>query len=173
MSPAEARALTDHFVEALEAEHRSTVEVIGSVPERGRSYRPDALSRSAWELAGHIAYSELWFLDGILQGAFRYDPSAEVRWREAIGSLSDLVVQYTSGFRSRISGLRRLSDSEAAEEVDFLGMFARPRAALIGTSLLHTVHHRGQLAGYLRAAGSRVPPIYGPTAHEREPAAGS
>ncbi|MDQ3419050.1 MAG: DinB family protein [Acidobacteriota bacterium] len=28
----------------------------------------------------------------------------------------------------------------------------------------HTVHHRGQLSAYLRAAGSKVPSIYGPSA---------
>jgi uncharacterized damage-inducible protein DinB len=30
----------------------------------------------------------------------------------------------------------------------------------------HAVHHRGQLAAYLRAAGSKVPAIYGMSADE-------
>jgi uncharacterized damage-inducible protein DinB len=28
-------------------------------------------------------------------------------------------------------------------------------------SLRHTIHHRGQLSGYLRAMGGKVPAIYG------------
>ena len=28
----------------------------------------------------------------------------------------------------------------------------------------HSTHHRGQLAAYLRAMGSKVPPIYGDSA---------
>jgi uncharacterized damage-inducible protein DinB len=30
------------------------------------------------------------------------------------------------------------------------------------------MHHRGQLAAYLRAMGSRVPNIYGPSADDKE-----
>ena len=37
--------------------------------------------------------------------------------------------------------------------------------------LNHLVHHRGQLSVYLRMRDVRVPPIYGPTADDREPAA--
>jgi uncharacterized damage-inducible protein DinB len=32
--------------------------------------------------------------------------------------------------------------------------------------LSHMVHHRGQLAAYLRAAGGKVPAIYGVSADE-------
>ena len=34
----------------------------------------------------------------------------------------------------------------------------------IGFANNHSVHHRGQLAAYLRAMGSKVPNIYGPSA---------
>jgi uncharacterized damage-inducible protein DinB len=35
----------------------------------------------------------------------------------------------------------------------------------------HAVHHRGQLAAYLRPMGSKVPAIYGMSADEPMPAA--
>jgi uncharacterized damage-inducible protein DinB len=38
------------------------------------------------------------------------------------------------------------------------------RAQWIGFANNHSVHHRGQLASYLRAMGSKVPNIYGPSA---------
>ena len=38
------------------------------------------------------------------------------------------------------------------------------RAAWIGFANNHSVHHRGQLSAYLRAMGSKVPDIYGPSA---------
>jgi uncharacterized damage-inducible protein DinB len=34
------------------------------------------------------------------------------------------------------------------------------------TFLLDIIHHRGQLSAYLRAMGSTVPQIYGPSADE-------
>jgi uncharacterized damage-inducible protein DinB len=39
-----------------------------------------------------------------------------------------------------------------------------PRAQFIGFANNHSMHHRGQLAAYLRAMGSKVPNIYGPSA---------
>ena len=41
----------------------------------------------------------------------------------------------------------------------------------VGFANNHSVHHRGQLAAYLRAMGSKVPNIYGPSA-DAEPASG-
>jgi uncharacterized damage-inducible protein DinB len=41
-----------------------------------------------------------------------------------------------------------------------------PNAAYIGFAQNHSVHHRGQLAAYLRAMGGKVPSIYGGSADE-------
>jgi uncharacterized damage-inducible protein DinB len=51
-----------------------------------------------------------------------------------------------------------------AESLDFFGNFKMTRAQFIGFANNHSVHHRGQLAAYLRAMGSKVPNIYGPSA---------
>ena len=48
--------------------------------------------------------------------------------------------------------------------MDFFGITKMPRANVIGFANNHSVHHRGQLAAYLRAMGSKVPDIYGPSA---------
>ena len=40
------------------------------------SYKPDAKSRTAWELATHLATADIWFLDSILNGAFEWNPDA-------------------------------------------------------------------------------------------------
>jgi len=48
--------------------------------------------------------------------------------------------------------------------VDFFGMMQQPAAWYIGMANNHSTHHRGQLAAYLRAMGSKVPPIYGDSA---------
>ena len=53
--------------------------------------------------------------------------------------------------------------------IDFFGMFKWPRAQWVGFANNHSIHHRGQLAAYLRAMGSKVPNIDGPSA-DAEPA---
>jgi uncharacterized damage-inducible protein DinB len=53
-----------------------------------------------------------------------------------------------------------------AKEVDFFGVVKMPAAALLSVAMNHGVHHRGQLAAYLRPMGSKVPSIYGGSADE-------
>jgi uncharacterized damage-inducible protein DinB len=53
----------------------------------------------------------------------------------------------------------------------FAGMIEREsattaNAAYLGFANNHSLHHRGQLAAYLRAMGSKVPAIYGGSADE-------
>jgi uncharacterized damage-inducible protein DinB len=45
-------------------------------------------------------------------------------------------------------------------------MFKWPVVSYLGFANNHGIHHRGQLAAYLRALGSKVPAIYGGSADE-------
>jgi uncharacterized damage-inducible protein DinB len=45
-------------------------------------------------------------------------------------------------------------------------MMKMPAASFLSFAINHGVHHRGQLAAYLRPMGSRVPSIYGGSADE-------
>ena len=49
--------------------------------------------------------------------------------------------------------------------LDFFGT-ARPASPMAWSFLFDIVHHRGQITTYLRAMGSTVPQVYGPTADE-------
>ena len=46
-------------------------------------------------------------------------------------------------------------------------MMQRPGVTYLGLANNHSVHHRGQLAAYLRAMGSKVPALYGESADEK------
>jgi uncharacterized damage-inducible protein DinB len=152
-----------------EGELPATVRVLSAVRDANRDYRPDPRSRSAWELATHIATSDVWFLDSIEKGVFQFDPE-EARQAEAgFGAVSDVVAFYDDTVPARLARLRALSDEQLAEDVDFFGMMKMPRAAWIGFANNHSVHHRGQLSTHLRAMGCKVPDIYGPSG-DAEPA---
>jgi uncharacterized damage-inducible protein DinB len=45
--------------------------------------------------------------------------------------------------------------------VEFFGVFNLPAAFYLGFLNNHSIHHRGELATYLRPMGSKVPSIYG------------
>ena len=45
--------------------------------------------------------------------------------------------------------------------VGFFGVFNLPAVFYLGFLNNHSIHHRGELATYLRPMGSKVPSIYG------------
>ena len=67
-------------------------------------------------------------------------------------------------FPEKLAALRALPAEKSTEMLDFFGMMKMSRAQFIGFANNHSIHHRGQLAAYLRAMGSKVPNIYGPSA---------
>ena len=80
------------------------------------------------------------------------------------GSVNDVVEFYKKTFPEKLSSLRTMPADKMTDDIDFFGMFKWPRARWVGFANNHSVHHRGQLAAYLRAMGSKVPNIYGPSA---------
>jgi uncharacterized damage-inducible protein DinB len=65
----------------------------------------------------------------------------------------------------KLGQLRGMSDAQLLKEADFFGTKG-PVVAFLVAFNNHHIHHRGQLAAYLRASGSKVPAIYGMSADE-------
>jgi uncharacterized damage-inducible protein DinB len=137
--------------------------VLAAVKDDNRHYRPDPKSRTAWELATHLATADIWFIDSIVQGKFEWNADAKQAGSQ-FTSVSDIVEFYKKTFPEKLAALRRMPADSLAEVLDFFGMMKKPRAQWIGFANNHSIHHRGQLAAYLRAMGSKVPNIYGPSA---------
>lgn len=159
-----AQAVAAAMTALWEGEFPATVRVLAAVHDDGHDYRPHPKSRSAWELATHIATADAWFLECIERGEFQMDREAVAKAEAAFKSAADIVAFYENAIPDRLSRLGKLSGEELAQSLDFFGVMNMSRAAWIGFANNHSVHHRGQLAAYLRAMGSKVPDIYGPSA---------
>ena len=166
MNADNAKFLAEHYARLMEGELPATLKVLGAVKDDNRGYRPDDKSRTAWDLATHIATGDIWFLDSIINGAFVFDPEAAKQAEAQFKSVKDVVAFYEKAFPARIQALRGMSAENLMKEVDFFGMFKAPAVTLLGFANNHGIHHRGQLAAYLRALGSKVPAIYGGSADE-------
>lgn len=166
MNAEQAKFLADHYAGVLEQEAKTTARVLAAVPDTARDYKPDAKSRSAWELATHLATGDVWFLDSVCDGAFHYDPEAEKRMTAAFKTMSDVVDFYNREFPKRVARLRATPPEQLSKVVDFFGVMKAPAATFLSIATNHGVHHRGQLAAYLRPMGSKVPSIYGGSADE-------
>jgi uncharacterized damage-inducible protein DinB len=164
MNADQAKAAGDAMAALWESEFGATSQVLAAVKDDNRNYKPDPKSRSAWELAVHLATADVWFADSIANGKFEWDPEGEKKAAAQFDTVQDVVAFYQQAFPAKLQQLRGLTGDKMAESLDFFGSFKMTRAQFIGFANNHSVHHRGQLAAYLRALGSKVPNIYGPSA---------
>jgi uncharacterized damage-inducible protein DinB len=155
MNPEQATFTAQLFVQGLEREYATTKRVLAAVPEDKKDYRPDADARTAFSLASHIASSEVWFLNGIVKGEFVREGDKK------FGSVAEIVAYYDKEFPAALAKVKALPPDKLAKVIPAFGMFNLPAAAYLAFVNNHSIHHRGQLAVYLRPMGSKVPNIYG------------
>jgi uncharacterized damage-inducible protein DinB len=82
-------------------------------------------------------------------------------------TVAELVDWYDKNFKRAADRIRALTPEQLATSIDFLGAFKLPAVAYLVFFNNHRVHHRGQLATYLRPMGSKCPSIYGDSFDER------
>lgn len=157
-----ARAAADIMTSIGEGEFPATCQVLAAVRDDNRDYKPDAKSRSAWELSAHLATTDVWFLHSIAEGAFVWDPTQHAA--SQFNSVSDIVAFYQRAIPESLQRLRTLDAERLTRDLSFFSAYNWPAVRFIGFFNNHSIHHRGQLAAYLRAMGPKVPNIYGPSA---------
>jgi len=146
------------MLDGLNRELEITKKVIAAIPDDKSDYRCDPHARTAWDLAWHLANTDVQFLNGIAGLKFTMqNPSAE----EKPKTIAELVAWYDSNFKSAAEQVAALSAEQLLTPVDFAGIFNFPAVFYLGFVNNHSIHHRGELATYLRPMGSKVPSIYG------------
>jgi uncharacterized damage-inducible protein DinB len=158
LTPDQAKFLMGVALPTLKNEHQTTRRVIEAIPLDNGDYRPDTVSKTALELAWHIAASEQRFFSGIPVGAFDFSP---IPRPESITNSAAIAAWFDESFSANLEKLEELSGEQLARLIDFRGMFQLPAVGFIQLALNHTIHHRGQLSVYLRPMGGKVPSIYG------------
>jgi uncharacterized damage-inducible protein DinB len=166
MNPEQAKFLAEHYARMMENEIPTTTKVLQAVGKGNGEYKPDPKSRSAIQLARHIAVSDNWFVQSSMEGKFEFDQAASDKAEAALGTAADAAAFYEKAMRDNIARLRATPAQKLATEIDFFGFMKAPAVTFLAMAQNHSVHHRGQLAAYLRAMGSHVPSIYGGSADE-------
>jgi uncharacterized damage-inducible protein DinB len=145
------------MLDGVTREAEITKRVFAAVPETKRDYRPDPHARTAWELAWHLANSDSQFLNAIADLKFNMGGSVPA---DKPTTVAELVDWYDRNIKSGTERVRALSAEQLLTPIEFF-TFNLPAAFYLGFMNNHSVHHRGELATYLRPMGSRVPSIYG------------
>lgn len=162
MKPEDAKTIAEFLVATIEFEMGPTHAVMAAVPADGCTYRPDQLSKNALGLARHIALEDEWILEAVAEGKF--GPHKDESDACGLMTPADAVAYHKKAVTTQLAKIRALSGDDLLRTVDMFGFVQMPAIQFLSLALRHSVHHRGQLSAYLRAAGGKVPGIYGPSA---------
>lgn len=160
MQPDQSNTILQFLVGSAEREHSTTVRVLSAIPADKSDYTPDPRSKTALDLAWHIASSEQFFMSGVINGEF---PKGSVERPESVRMPEDIVAWYREQFAANIAKVKAVSPADSARIVNFFDLFQMPAVGFLQLMINHSVHHRGQLSAYLRPMGAKVPSIYGPS----------
>jgi uncharacterized damage-inducible protein DinB len=158
MTPEQAEFLLGVYLPAIKKEYATTLRVLQAVPTDKGDYRPHKDSRSALELAWHLASADIWFLDGFLAGKFDMEDDT---MPADFSNAADIAATYEDDFPKKLDQVSKLPADFWATPMPFFGIFNYPAVLYLQFMLNHSIHHRGQLSAYLRPMGAKVPNIYG------------
>jgi uncharacterized damage-inducible protein DinB len=160
LTPQAAAGLREFLIGSLTSETAVTRNVIFAITKP--QFKIDEKARPAIEIAQHIVGVEVQFLHEISEGAFKMEP----RYPSLPSEPKALVAWYDAELPGAVQALKNMSPDKLAAVLDFYGAFQFPAVMYVNFAIKHSVHHRGQLATYLRPMGSKVPSIYGGSADE-------
>jgi uncharacterized damage-inducible protein DinB len=156
MSPEFALGYCAMMLDGITREAEITKKVIAAVPDAASSYKPDPKARTAKELAWHLANSDVQFLDGIAGLNFKMESPEHPPQTSA-----EVVAWYDNRIKQGVASIAAMTPEQLLTPVNFYGVFNLPAVLYLGFQSSHSIHHRGELATYLRPMGSKVPSIYG------------
>ena len=161
MTPEIADALRNILLEELELEDALLLKIAEAIPEDQMTWKPEAAK--AWganELAHHCAAAAHFFLS-VFDGTAGA-PSAQLPAPTEKIALLESIRTTQAHFRNRVA---QATPEQLAAPCDFFGT-ETTGIAMLNWHKMHMVHHRGQVALYLRLMGAQVPGTYGPSGDE-------
>lgn len=156
----------------FEYEVNSTRKLLEAVPEKDIHYKPSPISWTMGELAQHIATIYYWYVGTLTQQV--YDVAADTLERGAPEDIKATLALFEKNVvlaRTALEGLtaEKLTENWTMKVGERVVLGPAPRGTVARSFLFnHIYHHRGEMIVYLRATGSKVPGLYGPT-YEQNP----
>ncbi len=144
------------MLDGIAREAEVTKKVIAAVPDAKSDYRPDPNARTAKELAWHIANTDIQFLDGIADMNFSMDAPEQKPQTSA-----EVATWYEENMKRGMVRVAGMTAEQLMTPINFYNVFNLPAVLYLGFLNNHSIHHRGELATYLRPMGAKVPSIYG------------
>src|SRR5713101_4020522 len=125
--------LQNVYLGTLKTESRTTKKILEAVPASKTEYKPDSASRSAIELARHIAAADNRFVETVINGVFDTNPAMIP---ENVKTPAEIASWYEERYAKNFEALGKVSGEQLVKIVDFRGMFQWPavKFAIYGES---------------------------------------
>ena len=157
--PTTGVAAFQHLLDIYAGETNKVISVWREFSNEDLSFRPHARCGTVQDQMRHQMLSERRFFAEFL-GFPEPDPSMILPSEPSVNGFADKLRDLAS---HRLEIIAAKDEMWWLERVRFFDV-ERQRIWIFWRRVLHTAHHRAQLALYLRMLNKSVPPVYGPTA---------
>ena len=161
MTADQAKAIAEVIGQGLQGEWMHTYKAINAVPDARKDYKPETNSRTAWDLAQHIAVCDVGFLHAVAANSFSVFPA-----KCSAKTIPELADWYKHEMPKALEKVLALDGNHLSQTVEAFGM-KLPSVTYLMFCNNHMIHHRGQLTTYLRPMGGKVPAMYGESFDEK------
>jgi uncharacterized damage-inducible protein DinB len=154
-------------------EMANTRRALERVPEDKSGWKPHEKSMTLGRLATHVAELSSWVPTTLESESFDFAPPGAPPFQpKTAASRADLLEMFDKNVAAARAAIAAASDLQLMARWSLLNggktVFSMPRIAVLRSMVMnHMIHHRGQLAVYLRLNDVPVPALYGPSADEQ------
>jgi uncharacterized damage-inducible protein DinB len=156
--PRAALPITQHLLDTYASETNKVAAIWHSFTDADLAFRPHERASTVGDILKHQILSERRFFAEFLGAP---EPPATELLPPTL-SIGAVTARYVRLARARLPTLAAATESWWLEHVPFFDV-QRERIWVFWRRVLHTAHHRTQLAVYLRLMNRQVPPTYGPS----------
>ena len=156
--------LREFFIDRRRAELPAFLRVLKELPADAAEYKPHERNPTAQQI--------VWTLTNELKACVDVVTENRAEWKPLPPPpIPEMVRLFEERSNELIDAVSKMDEASWNRTAQFYYngkvVSEQPVGQFLWFILFDAIHHRGQLAAYLRPMGGKVPSIYGPSADER------
>ena len=164
-------AMSDALLPEFDHEMANTRKTLERIPEDKFDWKPHEKSTTLRGLATHLSNLVSWAVHVVEKDELDAAPGGQPLRPKRVESVQEALETFDKNVAAARAAISGASDEHLMKPWTLLAggrtIFTQPRAGVLrGMIMNHTIHHRAQLAVYLRLNDVPVPALYGPSADE-------